>query len=271
MVIWTFQVQFQLQIILNRINVIADNRRLVRNLKIGTIIATSLICVSVFCIWIPAHMMPTANPTFILINKYWDKIQKAILCIIDAGLNYYFLRTVKLRLVNYYGLRKYAPLVSFNAKLIVFSVGCDVLLIAVMLFSNNLLFTQFQALVYIVKLNIELSMASLIARLARGDPNNDMIYGFAGVHQAQLTNHSTVNQQPRAATDSIYIESCGSPCSKVAASVQLKERTDTCGAIKNFVGVSTPRYNRDIVRHTDLEIVVGTCDGKTTPPGSDSD
>ncbi len=49
-----------------------------------------------------------------------------IILIVDAGLNYYFLRTVKQRLVNYHGLTKYAPLVSFNAKLMVISIAMDV-------------------------------------------------------------------------------------------------------------------------------------------------
>ena len=45
---------------------------------------------------------------------------------VDAGLNYFFLRTVKQRLVKYHGLTKYAPLVRFNARLMVLSVAMDV-------------------------------------------------------------------------------------------------------------------------------------------------
>lgn len=60
------------------------------------------------------------------INKYWDRTSKVIILIVDAGLNYFFLHTVKKRLVNYHGLTKYAPLVSFNAKLMVLSVSMDV-------------------------------------------------------------------------------------------------------------------------------------------------
>jgi hypothetical protein len=60
------------------------------------------------------------------INKYWDRTSKVIILIVDAGLNYFFLHTVKKRLVNYHGLTKYAPLVGFNAKLMVLSIGMDV-------------------------------------------------------------------------------------------------------------------------------------------------
>lgn len=57
---------------------------------------------------------------------YWDRISKVLICFVDAGLNYYFLRVVKQRLVNQYGLKKYAPLVGFNAKLMIVSILLDV-------------------------------------------------------------------------------------------------------------------------------------------------
>lgn len=66
------------------------------------------------------------SQTYVEINKYWDRISKVIICLIDAGLNYYFLRIVKQRLLDQYGLMKYAPLVSFNARLMVISVMLDV-------------------------------------------------------------------------------------------------------------------------------------------------
>lgn len=60
------------------------------------------------------------------VNKYWDRISKALILVIDAGLNWYFLRIVKLRLLRKHRLVKYKPLVSFNAKLMVVSVAMDV-------------------------------------------------------------------------------------------------------------------------------------------------
>ena len=64
----------------------------------------------------------------IVINKYWDRTSKFLIMFVDAGLNYFFLRTVKQRLVTYHGLTKYAPLVNFNARLMVLSVAMDVCL-----------------------------------------------------------------------------------------------------------------------------------------------
>lgn len=53
-------------------------------------------------------------------------MSKVLILIVDAGLNWYFLRTVKTRLLSQHGLIKYKPLVSFNAKLMVVSIAMDV-------------------------------------------------------------------------------------------------------------------------------------------------
>lgn len=56
----------------------------------------------------------------------WDRTSKVLICLVDASLNYYFLRVVKQRLVEQYGLMKYEPLVGFNARLMIVSVLLDV-------------------------------------------------------------------------------------------------------------------------------------------------
>ena len=63
---------------------------------------------------------------YVTINKYWDRTSKIIILIVDASLNYYFLRTVQKRLVAYHGLKKYAPLVRFNFRLMAVSICMDV-------------------------------------------------------------------------------------------------------------------------------------------------
>ncbi|PCD25496.1 hypothetical protein AU210_014599 [Fusarium oxysporum f. sp. radicis-cucumerinum] len=136
-------------------------------LKWGTAFAVTCINIAVFCIFIPSHMDPPVSQTFVTINMYWDRASKILICIIDAGLNWYFLRIVQERLVKESRLTKYRPLVSFNAKLMILSVGMDILLIGLMSLPNQTVFIQFHPVVYLVKLNIEMSMASLITRLAR--------------------------------------------------------------------------------------------------------
>jgi hypothetical protein len=121
-----FEIQLLMQIIINRIALIAEHRSTVTRLKWGTVALITTINIAVFIIWIPAHTVPPISGTFVKINNYWDKISKVLILIVDAGLNYYFLRTVEHRLVKQHGLTKYRPLISFNAKLMVLSVAMDV-------------------------------------------------------------------------------------------------------------------------------------------------
>ena len=132
-----------MQIIINRISIIAESRQTIQKLKWGTAIAVTCINVAVFCIFIPAHMDPPVSQglvlsvngalmlwltitSFVTVNKYWDRTSKILICIIDAGLNWYFLRIVQQRLIKESRLVKYQPLVSFNARLMVVSVAMDV-------------------------------------------------------------------------------------------------------------------------------------------------
>ncbi|KAB2100529.1 hypothetical protein AG0111_0g11226 [Alternaria gaisen] len=165
---WVFEVQLLMQIIINRIALIAEHRSTIRNLKWGTVILITAINIAVFCIWIPSHTVPPVSETYVKINDVWDKISKVLILIVDAGLNWYFLRTVKIRLVEQHGLTKYAPLVGFNGKLMVVSIAMDALLIGLMFLKNQVVYIQFHPVVYMVKLNIEMSMASLVVRLAQG-------------------------------------------------------------------------------------------------------
>ncbi|RMZ73238.1 MFS multidrug transporter [Pyrenophora seminiperda CCB06] len=171
---WVFEIQLLMQIIINRIALIAENRSTIFKLKWGTVILITAINIAVFCIWIPSHTVPPVSQTFVAINDVWDKISKVIILIVDAGLNWYFLRTVKIRLVQQHGLTKYAPLVGFNGKLMVVSIAMDALLIGLMFLPNQVVYIQFHPVVYMTKLNIEMSMASLVVCLARGKPQNDM-------------------------------------------------------------------------------------------------
>lgn len=115
-----------MQIIINRIALIAEHRRTVQRIKWGTLIIISTINIGVFIIFIPAHTVPPASQTFVDINAVWDRISKVLILLVDAGLNWYFLRIVQVRLVQQVGLKKYRPLVRFNAKLMLVSIAMDV-------------------------------------------------------------------------------------------------------------------------------------------------
>ncbi|KAK6840468.1 hypothetical protein PG990_007318 [Apiospora arundinis] len=170
---WVFEIQLLMQIIINRIAVIAESQATVRKIKYGTIITITLINASVFCIWIPSHLDPPVNDIFVIANKYYDPVSKVLILIVDAGLNWYFVRSVKERLVNQHGLVKYQPLVGFNTKLLIVSILMDAFLIGLMFLPNPVVYIQFHPVTYLTKLNIEMSVANLIARLARNGQTSD--------------------------------------------------------------------------------------------------
>ncbi|KAI1339188.1 hypothetical protein F5Y15DRAFT_81022 [Xylariaceae sp. FL0016] len=191
---WVLEIQLLMQMIINRIAVISESQKTIRQLKWGTFGFISIINIMVFCIFIPAHLQPPPYQILYDINKYWDPASKVIICIVDAGLNWYFLRTVNKRLVKEHGLVKYQPLVSFNAKLMVLSIAMDVLLIGLMWLPNEIVFIQFHPVVYMVKLNIEMSMANLILRLARTRADGDYRDRFSNSNEngtnRDKTNHA---------------------------------------------------------------------------------
>ncbi|OBT58624.1 hypothetical protein VE04_01790 [Pseudogymnoascus sp. 24MN13] len=199
--LWVFEIQLLMQIIINRTAIIVDDLRLLARIKWGTAIVISIIQIIVFCIWIPAHSSHPPSPMFGKINKYWDPTSKSLICVIDAALNYYFIRSVKERLVKYHGLVKYAPLVSFNARLLVVSVSMDVMLIGLMFLPNGLVYTQFHPVAYMVKLNIEMTMASLIKKIALASTASERD-GLSSCHEYAVGESSNSNNGTQAVKSS---------------------------------------------------------------------
>ncbi|OJD38124.1 uncharacterized protein BKCO1_500063 [Diplodia corticola] len=161
---WVFEIQFILQIIVNRVAIISMDSRVLSYIRWGTITFISLINISVFCIWLPAHL--GAPEKFTEVNNVWDKITKVLIGLNDAALNWYFIDQVKKRLIAN-GLQKYNALARFNTHIILISVGMDVLIIGTMFLKNGAVFIQFHPVAYTVKLKIELSMTNLITRISK--------------------------------------------------------------------------------------------------------
>lgn len=69
-------------------------------------------------------------------NEVWDRIEKVLYLIIDALLNWYFLKVVKANLINN-GLQKYNKLLRFNQRIIIVSLLMDVMIIAAMSIPNS--------------------------------------------------------------------------------------------------------------------------------------
>jgi hypothetical protein len=59
--LWVFEIQLLMQIIVNRIAIIAEDRSTVTKLKWGTAGIITCINIAVFCIWIPAHTNPPVS------------------------------------------------------------------------------------------------------------------------------------------------------------------------------------------------------------------
>jgi len=67
-------------------------------LKIGVAILITAINISVYCIWVPARLQVSAKYEYI--NNIWDRCEKVIYLLVDAALNWYFIRIVQKKLVD---------------------------------------------------------------------------------------------------------------------------------------------------------------------------
>ncbi|CAI6334885.1 unnamed protein product [Periconia digitata] len=212
---WCIQVQLLLQIIINRIRVIIPDRKLSRHIMIATAVFVTLINISVFNIWIPARLQ--ISHRYIHINEIWDRIEKVLYLITDAMLNGYFLKTVKANLINN-GLQKYNKLLRFNQRIIVVSLLMDVMIILAMSIPNSFVYIQFHPLAYLVKLNIEMTMANLIKRIA--------------VSKARRPGHASVAHE----YNSEDISSASVTCSRAPRNPYIELTTKA--ARKNWLGQS---------------------------------
>ncbi|KAM0270270.1 hypothetical protein ACHAQH_009477 [Verticillium albo-atrum] len=168
-------VQFLLQIIVNRCAILMTDPNKALRLKWGIAALITLVNISVYCIWIPARLQ--VSERYVHINEWWDRCEKGIYLVVDAMLNFYFIRIVKRNLILH-GLTKYRTLVRFNMFIVGFSLSMDLFIIGMMSLSNSFVYMsrarqfltplqQVHPLAYIVKLNIEMSMADLIGKIAR--------------------------------------------------------------------------------------------------------
>ncbi|KAF9034180.1 hypothetical protein BDZ89DRAFT_1062615 [Hymenopellis radicata] len=161
---WISQVQCLMLIIVNRLCILYADRRQRRKLRIFTAGLVSMISLSTACIWIPAQLQ--ISHTYVWLNHWWDRFEKAVYLLLDLSLNILFIRVVKTRLVDY-GLKKYDKVMKFNEYIIFVSIGMDILLLGVTALHNGFVYCQFHPVTYIVKLHIEITMSRLLIKVAR--------------------------------------------------------------------------------------------------------
>ncbi|GAA5924049.1 hypothetical protein JCM3775_005582 [Rhodotorula graminis] len=188
--LWALQVQCLLQIIVNRLNLLVSDRRHQNYLKYGIAALITAINISVYCIWIPARLQ--VSDRYIAVNKIWDRCEKVVYLIVDAFLNWHFVRVVKARLVQN-GLDRYRPLLRMNQRLIILSISMDVLIIGMMSLPNTFVYMSVHPVGYLVKLLIELSLASLIVDISSAKPQRkgDLAGAFEGLKIAVSTHTTT--------------------------------------------------------------------------------
>ncbi|KKY17312.1 hypothetical protein UCDDS831_g06480 [Diplodia seriata] len=197
--LWVVQIQVLLQIIINRIALLLPDPRRVSKIKWTVVAYVGIINVSVFCIWIPAQLQ--RSQTFIHVNHYWDRMEKVLFLLIDAGLNFYFMWLVRKNLIAN-GLSKYKILFWTNVALDGISIFLDLAIILSMSFKNPFIYVQFHPLAYIIKLAIEMSLADLIAKVARASSaarvrgGLDGIEGISSSYDLPISPGGTAHQYP---------------------------------------------------------------------------
>lgn len=117
------QIQCICGIIINRISLLMKNQKAMGRMRWSVAGFLGLINISVFVIWIPARLQ--ISPEWMHINEIWDRIEKGLFLIVDAGLNIYFIHLVRTRLIAN-GLTKYNSLFRFNLFMVGVSMSLDV-------------------------------------------------------------------------------------------------------------------------------------------------
>ncbi|KAK7923475.1 hypothetical protein PG985_007546 [Apiospora marii] len=208
---WVFETQLQPQIIINRIGIIAESQKTVTWVKWCTVAFVSLINISVFVIWIPSHVQPPPSDKNLL--------------------GCWFVHVVKQRLVKQHRLVKYKPLIGFTNWMMLISILMDICLVVLLSLPNEMVYIQFHPCAYLVKLHIEMTMANLITRLARGQPANDFEdedrYGLSSQSQrARNTYHNYLNG-PQLSSGAKDIEMVVGPASKPSTGTATSNSTTT--------------------------------------------
>lgn len=118
-----FQIHCIMQIIINRIALLAVSPSTVRRLRWGIFFTLLVINISVGIVWIPARLQ--ISPKWIHVNNIYDRLEKAVFAVIDVCLNLYFVHLVRSSLIEY-GLTKYILLYRFNLAMVAVSLTMDV-------------------------------------------------------------------------------------------------------------------------------------------------
>ncbi|KAK7914169.1 hypothetical protein PG985_011872 [Apiospora marii] len=161
---WCMQIQFILQIIINQIALLMVPVTKAAKVRWSVAAIVGAINISGFFIWIPARLQ--ISPIYVETNVIWDKAEKGVFLAVDLSLNIYFIHLVRSRLLAN-GLTKYNRLFHFNICMVIISVLLDAVLMGATFMPSLVVYLQFHPLTYLMKLYIEMNVASLIVKVVR--------------------------------------------------------------------------------------------------------
>ncbi|KAK9787701.1 hypothetical protein AB5N19_03404 [Seiridium cardinale] len=192
--LWCFEVQFVLQIIINRLALLMATRRQAQKLQWTVFGIILFVNISIFVIWIPTRMH--GPPIFQHINEVWDRIQKVIFLVIDAGLNIYFVFLVRTHLIDA-GFAKYKAIYRESILMIAVSISLDIVILGLMSLPTPTVYLAFEPTQYIIKLHIEMNMAELIIKVVKS-PNHKTVdlTGPYGIWDGSSDKRSRVGSKP---------------------------------------------------------------------------
>ncbi|KAK8132177.1 hypothetical protein PG999_000350 [Apiospora kogelbergensis] len=203
---WLVQMQCILQIVANRVSVLMASQREARNIKVGIGLVMTFLTFSVACTWMPARLQVSAY--IIRVNNIWDRASKALFLCTDLTLNVFFLKTVSRKLISA-GLTKYKILFQYNACMVCVSMLIDASYIGVMSLQSPVTYFQFNPLVLLWKLYIELNLAELIAKVVHASKPNESSTAFERQWGSKMQTFVTAQHVPPS-TDVMDVEKGGS-------------------------------------------------------------
>ncbi|CAG9950080.1 unnamed protein product [Clonostachys rosea f. rosea IK726] len=156
---WAFQIQFLLQIILNRLGLLIVVPGKATRLKWIVFAIILAVNISVFIIWMPARLQ--INDTWIHLNLIWDRCEKVIF----ALCGWCFERLLHLPRPNTphpEWIDQIRPIVQIE----------PVVLVGTMSLKNSMVYLSFHPVCYLLKLQIELKMSELITKIVRSTGNH---------------------------------------------------------------------------------------------------
>ncbi|KAI5846474.1 hypothetical protein DFP73DRAFT_545988 [Morchella snyderi] len=214
--LWSIQAQALLQININRIELIAVDKAFNNRVRIGCLVIIAVFIVGTFSVWIPGRLGISAKIT--QISKIYIEVQGSLIILLDIALNTYFIRTVKATLIDP-GLDKYKPLVSHNLMLVYATITVETIALGLMwLPASPFVWLQYGTLAWMGKLNVELSMADLIMKLAyhTPEPSSLELRPVSRTESEQISNMSFVDSLAPIITTTTIVPETNAPHGIVA-------------------------------------------------------